>query len=232
MTKPTSPAPAGPATSSFWLPFTTIGVVGMLLGSTITYLALLPNLRPVNSGPAAAVAAPATDPTSHLPDPQLTAGQTPAQAERTLGNFYYDHQNWTEAINHYEAALRQGNDDADIRTDLGNAYRFVHRPDDALAQYRRAQQMNPAHEFSLFNQGGLFLDDLKQPGQAIEIWNQYLTRFPNGRNVDSARQLIAQAQAGVTGLVVPPTAAPEKPSPTDDLILQQINAGQNKTRKP
>jgi tetratricopeptide (TPR) repeat protein len=180
---------------------------------------------------ASAEAAP-TDPTSHLPDPQLTAGQTPAQAERTLGNFYYDHQNWPEAISHYEAAIRQGNDDADIRTDLGNAYRFVHRPDDALAQYRRAQQMNPAHEFSLFNQGGLYLDDLKQPGQAIEIWNQYLTRFPSGRNVESARQLIAQAQAGVTGLVVPPTMAPEKNSATEDLILQQINAGQSKTRKP
>ncbi|MEI6106835.1 MAG: tetratricopeptide repeat protein [Opitutae bacterium] len=232
MAKPVSPAQTGQSTSSFWLPFTTIGVVGMLLGATITYLALLPNLRPTNAATAPTAEAPPSDPSSHLPAPELTAGQAPAQAERTLGNFYYDHQNWPDAISHYEAALRQGNDDADIRTDLGNAYRFAHRPDDALAQYRRAQQMNPAHEFSLFNQGGLYLDDLKQPGQAIEIWNQYLTRFPTGRNVDTARQLIAQTQAGVTGLVLPPAMAAEKPSATEDLILQQINAGQSKTRKP
>ena len=92
------------------------------------------------------------------------------------------------------SAIRARIDDADIRTDLGNAYRFIGRFDDALAQYRRAQQMNPAHEFSLFNQGGLFLEDLKQPAKAIEVWEEYLVRFPDRPECLAARQLIAQAQ--------------------------------------
>lgn len=224
-------APANPPAPSFWLPFVTIGLFGMLLGATLTYLALRPQLQP----PAAPPAAPATpnpDPTTHVPAPELTAGQPPAQADRTLGNFYYDHQNWPQAIQHYEAAIKQGSDDADLRTDLGNAYRFAGRPDDALLQYGLAQKMNPAHEFSLFNQGGLYLEDLKQPAKAIAVWQDYIARFPEGRNVEAARQLIAQARSGVTGLVLPPPAAPGKSSGTEDLILRQIQAGQTKPAKP
>ncbi len=230
MSKNHSPAPSPQSAPSFWLPFATIGLLGVLIGATLTYLALRPQLRPPGATAALPVANP--DPTTHLPTPELTAGQPPAQADRTLGNFYYDHQNWSQAIRYYESAIKQGSDDADIRTDLGNAYRFAGRPADALVQYGRAQAMNPAHEFSLFNQGGLYLEDLKQPAKAIEIWQSYIARFPQGRNVEAARQLIAQAQTGVTGLVLPPPTAPGKSSATEDLILQQIKAGQTKTGKP
>ena len=208
-----------------------IGVFGMLIGATITYLALRPQLQ-APGVQSASIAATNPDPTTHVPTPELTAGQPPAQAERTLGNFYYDHQNWPQAVGHYEAAIKLGSDDADIRTDLGNAYRFAGRPSDALAQYGLAQKMNPAHEFSLFNQGGLYMDDLRQPAKAIEIWKEYLTRFPEGRNVEAARQLIGQAQSGVTGLALPPPTAPGKSSATEELILRQIQAGQTKAAKP
>lgn len=224
----------------------------MLLGASVTYLALQPQLpgkQPVTARTGASPTAgnvsmpvPNPAPASQLPSPGLTAGQSPAQVDRTLGNFFYDHQNWAQAISHYEAAIRQGSDDADIRTDLGNAYRFTDRPDDALAQYTGAQQMNPEHEFSLFNQGGLYLEDLHDPTKAIEIWREYLSRFPRGRNVAAARQLIAQAQSGATGLTMPPsaptagdTAGPTAPTPSssaEDLIMQQILSGRPKTTKP
>jgi tetratricopeptide (TPR) repeat protein len=203
-------------------------VFGLLAGGTITYLALQPRLRAPSAAAAPSVAA---DPSSHLPSPDLTAGQPPAQADRTLGNFYYDHQNWPLAIRHYESAISQGSNDADIRTDLGNAYRFAGRPDDALAQYQLAQKMNPAHEFSLFNQGGLYLQDLMQPQKAIDAWNEYLTRFPQGRNAEAARQLIAQAQGGSSGLALP-VAPAGAPTTSEDLILQRIKSGQTGAGKP
>lgn len=232
MAKALPPAPATPPASSYWLPFAFIGLIGALLGATITYLALRPGLQPPAATHTGVTPAGNPEPTTHLPSPDLTAGQTPAQADRTLGNFYYDHQNWIQAITRYESAIRQGSDDADIRTDLGNAYRFAGRTDDALAQYGRAQQMNPTHEFSLFNQGGLYLEDLKQPAKAIEVWQEYLVRFPNGRNVAAARQLIAQAQTGMSGLLMPAPGVSGQPSATDLLILQQIKAGQTKTGQP
>lgn len=166
--------------SSTWLAFTVIGLCGGLIGATATYLALRPKLS-VTPIAAASLAKTAADPLAHLPPPELTAGQAPAQAERTLGNFYYDHQNWPAAIRSYQAAIQQGSDDADIRTDLGNAYRFSQGPDDALVQYQLAQKMNSAHEFSLFNQGGLYLEDLHQPQKAITAWREYLRRFPTSQ---------------------------------------------------
>ncbi|HVZ63462.1 MAG TPA: tetratricopeptide repeat protein [Lacunisphaera sp.] len=210
MSKPVNPpAPS----SSFWLPFILSGVFGLLVGATLTYLALRPDLQRAAAARAAAGAGAASlpaDTTAHEPTPELTAGQPPAQAERTLGNFYYDHQNWSQAVAHYESAIRQGSDDADIRTDLGNSYRFAGRPQDALVQYELAQKMNPNHEFSLFNQGGLYLDDLHEPAKAVAAWQQYLQRFPTGQNVAAARQLIAQAQGGAAGLSPMPSPGAEK----------------------
>lgn len=220
MSKPSASTP--PKESNSWLTLFLVGFVGFLLGGTIMYFALR---RPPAPAPLAAAAG--SDPSSHLPDPSLTAGLPPAQAARTLGNFYYDHQNWPQAVQHYESAIRQGSDDADIRTDLGNAYRFSGRPDDALTQYNLAQKMNPSHEFSLFNQGGLFYEDFKQPARAVEAWQEYLKRFPNGQNVAAARALIAQAMGGSAELGMPPAAVPAAPgaeqnAAAESLILRQI----------
>ncbi|MBI2510940.1 MAG: tetratricopeptide repeat protein [Opitutae bacterium] len=224
MAKPSAPAakPAAPA-SSFWLPFAMVGIVGALLGSTITYLALRPQLERAERIAAMPITANAAMPAdiNHAPPADLTAGLSPAQAERTLGNFYYDHQNWIEAIRRYESAITQGSDDADIRTDLGNAYRFSGRTQDALAQYELAQRMNPQHEFSLFNQGGLYLDDLKNPSKGIEVWNAYLARFPNGTNVAAARQLLAQA-TGAPAPLFAPGAAPANSPTTKDATEQRL----------
>lgn len=232
MSKKASP-PAPPATTP-WFTILTIGAFGILCGATVTYFVVRPK-PPATAGAGFVPAATNPDPSTHRPNPDLTAGQTPVQADRTLGNFYYDHQNWPKAIEHYQSAIRQGSDDADIRTDLGNAYRFTGRPDDALAQYALARKMNPNHEFSLFNQGGLFMEDFQQPGRAIEIWQEYLVRFPTGRNVEVARQLIAQAQGGGVVPLLPAPGAPPAPTQTsaaEALILRQIQSAQPKTGQP
>lgn len=193
MSKKAAPPPPASAPSP-WLAFGIIGLFGALFGATLMFFALRPRQPAiVTAAPGAALS---PDPTSHLPDPALTAGKSPADTARILGNFYYDHRNWPQAIGQYESAIRLGEDDADIRTDLGNAYRFAGRPDDALRQYEYAQRLNPNHEFSLFNQGGLYLEGFNQPAKAVETWQAYLTRFPDGRSAAAARQLIAQWQGG------------------------------------
>lgn len=230
MAKPTATPPAQP---SFWLPFIMVGVVGALLGATITYLALRPQLdraAALQSAMASMGNSAGLSVMSNTPPADLTAGMAPAEAERTLGNYYYDHQNFSEAIRRYESAIKLGSDDADIRTDLGNAYRFIGRAQDALAQYELAQRMNPQHEFSLFNQAGLYLEEFKNPAKAIEIWNAYLARFPNGRNAATARNLLAQA-SGAPAPMTPangaPAAAPTN-SPTDQRLFDLINSAPKK----
>lgn len=237
MAKPTpAPVPARPD-SSIWLSFLLSGLVGAIVGSTITYFPLRPQLERAQAVLArgAAPAATASAPADHVPPPDLTAGLAPAAAARTLGNFHYDHGNWPEAQRYYESAIKQGEDNPDIRTDLGNVYRFTGRPAEALAQYELAQRMNPQHEFSLFNQGGLLLEELRDPTRAVALWREYLARFPNGRNVEAARQLIAQATGAPLpavagpfqrGQAMPPATAPG--NPVDQRLLNLVNQAPQK----
>jgi len=127
--------------------------------------------------------------------PPLDTSLSPAQTAVVSGNWYYDRKNWARAIEAYEKAIALGADNSDVRTDLGNAYRFSDRPRKALEQYEIAQKQNPQHENSLFNQGGLYAFSLNQPEKALEIWREYLARFPQSPNAPKTRELISEVEA-------------------------------------
>lgn len=125
------------------------------------------------------------------------SGMAQGQADLVLGNFAYDHQRWSEAIRKYQEAIGAGIDNADVHTDLGNAYRFSGQPEEALNQYTIAQRLNPQHENSLFNQISLFTEALNQPGRAVPVCEEFLRRFPTSDKIPAVQQQLARAK-GVT----------------------------------
>jgi tetratricopeptide (TPR) repeat protein len=135
-----------------------------------------PNVFP--SAPAAAA------------EPPDVAQLAPAEAARTLANWNYDRQNWAHAIEHYEQAIARGADNPDVRTDLGNCFRFLGQGQKALAQYEIAQQENPQHENSLFNQISLFAEVLHDKERAAAVARDFIARFPQSPRVESARRLL------------------------------------------
>lgn len=82
-------------------------------------------------------------------------------------------------------------DNADVRTDLGNALRFSGDPKKALEQYQTARKLNPQHENSLCNMATLYAQVLNDPAGAVAAWNEYLRLFPNGEKTAVARQFVA-----------------------------------------
>ena len=126
--------------------------------------------------------------------PPNVSNMSPAEAARTLADWNYDRQNWPHAIEHYQEAIGKGADNPDVRTDLGNCFRFIGQPQKALEQYKIAQRQNPMHENSLFNQAGLFAEVLHDNEQALTVAHEFLTRFPQSPRAESARQLIAQLE--------------------------------------
>ena len=127
--------------------------------------------------------------------PPDTTGLPPAEAARALADWNYDRQNWAHAIEHYEQAIAQGADTPDVRTDLGNCFRFLGQPKKALEQYELAQKQNPQHENSLFNQISLYGDLLHDRQRAIAIGQDFVARFPQGPQAVAAKQLIERFQA-------------------------------------
>src|SRR5205814_3424855 len=97
--------------------------------------------------------------------PPSTSGLPAIQAQLVLANWNYDRRNWLHAIEHYQQAITLGSGNADVRTDLGNCYRFINEPRKALEQYQLAQKENPQHENSLFNIATLYQQVLKEPAK-------------------------------------------------------------------
>jgi tetratricopeptide (TPR) repeat protein len=122
-----------------------------------------------------------------------TLGPLPLNADPvTLGNAFYDQQNWAAAIQQYERVISRGTDTPDVRTDLGNAYRFAGNPHKALEQYQIAQRQNPNHEQSLFNQGALYAQSLSDPITGAAKWREFVNRFPASIRAAEARRLLAE----------------------------------------
>lgn len=181
-------------------------LLGMLLGAGGTYLALRPSHHHAAPLASSAPAFPAPNNTAS-PPAELTAGLPPVEASVRLGDWYEDHQEWTQAIALLTQAITLGADTPDVRTDLGVAYYRNRQPKEALAQYQTAHDANPRHENSLFNQGSVYLL-LGRPGNAISVWEDYIRQFPNGQHVSDARLLIKQAAQGGGTSLTPTTPAP------------------------
>jgi tetratricopeptide (TPR) repeat protein len=119
---------------------------------------------------------------------------SPADAAIIRGNLAYDHQQWADAIREYQSAITNGRDNADVRTDLGNAFRFSGQPEKALEQYTIAQRLNPQHENSLFNQIGLFTEAMHNPIRAIPVCEEFIRRFPASEKIPQVKEQLALAK--------------------------------------
>jgi tetratricopeptide (TPR) repeat protein len=122
------------------------------------------------------------------------SGLSAADAAVVRGNLAYDHQQWAQAVREYQSAITNGRDNADVRTDLGNAFRFSGQPEKALEQYTIAQRLNPQHENSLFNQIGLFTEAMHDPVRAIPICEEFIRRFPASEKIPQVKEQLALAK--------------------------------------
>ncbi|HEX8899246.1 MAG TPA: tetratricopeptide repeat protein [Chthoniobacterales bacterium] len=122
------------------------------------------------------------------------SGLPAADAAVVRGNQAYDHQQWAEAISAYQDAIAKGRDNADVRTDLGNAFRFSGQAEKALEQYTIAQRQNPQHENSLFNQIGLFMEIMHDPIRAIPVCEEFIRRFPTSEKIPRVKEQLAIAK--------------------------------------
>ena len=175
-----------PNRQSLWNYVVTV-IVSAAMGAGLTWLITSQRSKPAPN-PIQPTSAPITNAT---PD---VSGMSVGEAAITLGNFAYDHQRWPEAVRRYQEAIASGVDNADVHTDLGNAFRFSGQPEEALNQYTIAQKLNPQHENSLFNQISLFTEMLNEPARAIPICEEFIRRFPKSDKVPAVREQLARAK--------------------------------------
>lgn len=97
-----------------------------------------------------------------------------AQVWTQLANDYFDTDQPQKAVNAYAKVLELEPANANVLTDQGIMYRKLGWYDKAIANFEKAQQIDPNHLQSLYNLGVVYLQDLKQPQKARQIWTKYL----------------------------------------------------------
>jgi tetratricopeptide (TPR) repeat protein len=168
-------------------------LLSAMTGAAVMWLVMSQRSNPVEK-PAAFVPPSAAQNATAPVAPDLS-GLSGAAAAVVRGNLAYDHQQWAEAVRQYQEAIAQGRDNADVRTDLGNAFRFSGQPEKALEQYTIAQRQNPQHENSLFNQIGLLIEAMHDPIRAIPVCEEFIRRFPSSEKAAKVKQQLQEAKS-------------------------------------
>ncbi|QXE92180.1 tetratricopeptide repeat protein [Geomonas subterranea] len=121
------------------------------------------------------------------------------QAWIQLGNDYFDTDQAQKAVNAYGKALELDPKNLNVMTDQGIMYRKIGWYDKAIANFELAQSIDPKHLQSLYNLGVVYLQDLKQPDKAKEVWTKYL-------QFDSTSPTAQQIKNDMAGLNQMPTS--------------------------
>ncbi len=148
----------------------------------------------------APAAAPAADPGVALDAAQQIAAANDVvqrdpknlQAWVALGNLYFDTHQPQKSIDAYTKALELKPDDPNVLTDQGVMYRAVGAYDKAIANFQKANRIDPGHLQSLYNLGVVYAFDLKNSAKAEEAWNRLIQTAPDSENAKQAREALAQ----------------------------------------
>ncbi len=91
-----------------------------------------------------------------------------------LGNLYFDSNQPLEAIDAYTKGLELTGNDPNVLTDRGIMYRAIKDFVPAIADFRKAADLDKTHINSLYNLGITLLHDLQDNIGALEAWEELL----------------------------------------------------------
>lgn len=142
--------------------------------------------------------------TGQLKDEAAKRPQDPEPRLR-LANFLYDQKRYEGAIEWYEKGLALDPKNVNARTDLGTAYFYSGRPNDAVKQYRRSLQTDPEHQPTLFNLVVVNLDGTHDLAAARDALDRLEKLNPSYPQLDSLKHRLEAARTS------PPSGRDSKP---------------------
>ena len=132
---------------------------------------------------------------------QDMAAQNPKDPEirLKLANYLYDQKDFQQAIEWYQRALELDPANVNARTDLGTAFFYSGRPQDALREYHKSLQTNPKHEPTLVNVVIVNLEGTHDLKAAQEAWNRLQQLNPSHPALGGLKQKLDAARASSGG---------------------------------
>lgn len=115
-----------------------------------------------------------------------------------LGNDYFDLHMAQKAVAAYDKALALAPtmpQAPGVLTDQGVMYRELKEFDKAIADFKRANQLDPTHTQSLFNLGVVYGQDKHDTPEALKVFNRIIALAPTSPIADQARKAIEDLKA-------------------------------------
>ncbi len=125
---------------------------------------------------------------------KLKADPTNAELLGSIGNIYYDAQQYSAAIDYYQRALKVQPADTGIRTDMATAYWYAGDADTAIAEFQKSLSYEPTKANTLFNLGIVEWQGKMDIAKATATWQKLLDTNPNYEGKDKVLELLAQAK--------------------------------------
>jgi cytochrome c-type biogenesis protein CcmH/NrfG len=141
---------------------------------------------------------------------KLKSDPTNADLLASVGNVYYDTQQYPTAINYYQQALKSQPSNTGIRTDMATAYWYTGDADTAISEFKKSLSYDPNKANTLFNLGIVEWQGKMDINDAVATWQKLLDTNPNYENKDKVVELIAQAKKH-TGVKPGTSAKPLQP---------------------
>lgn len=110
------------------------------------------------------------------------------QAWVSLGNEYFDSNQFMDAIEAYDKALEIKPDSPNVLTDQGVMFKRLGWFDRAIENFAKANEIDPSHATSVYNLGIVYRYDLQDFAKAQEAWKKFLELNPTGPGSDRVRQ--------------------------------------------
>jgi cytochrome c-type biogenesis protein CcmH/NrfG len=125
---------------------------------------------------------------------QLKTGPNDPDLLVNIGNSYYDGQDYANAIDYYQRALKLRPENVNVRADMATAMWYSGNADGAIKQYEQSLKFQPTHAQTLFNMGIVKWQGEKDGKGAIQIWETLLASNPSYPDRPKVQQLLDQVK--------------------------------------
>ena len=112
----------------------------------------------------------------------------------SIGNLYYDAQQYPVAVDFYGRVLQSRPSDAAVRTDLATAYWYLGNADAAIAEFNKALTYAPNNPNTLFNLGLVKWQGKHDSVGAIADWKKLLATNPGYEAKDKVEQMLSEVE--------------------------------------
>jgi tetratricopeptide (TPR) repeat protein len=128
----------------------------------------------------------------------LEANPEDSRAVLRMAALHYDTRSWSDCVRYYERYMEMEAPRPDVLSDLGVCYREAGDPQQALEAFDRAQELEPDHWQSRFNEVVILAFDLNRFAEAEEVLDELRELQPGNpeaeRNIERLAAEVARRQ--------------------------------------